>query len=47
MERGLHSRINDQTKKISTLENWRYYIMGVSAVIMFFFAKWSWPDLFG
>ncbi len=47
MERGLHSRINDQTKKISALENWRYYIMGVSGVIMFFFAKWSWPDVFG
>lgn len=46
MERGLHSRINDQTKKISALENWRYYIMGVSAVIMVFIAKWSWPDMF-
>ena len=46
MERGLHSRINDQTKKISALENWRYYIMGVSAVIMVFIAKWSWPNMF-
>ena len=28
MEKSLHSRINDQTKKINALENWRYYMMG-------------------
>jgi S-adenosylmethionine/arginine decarboxylase-like enzyme len=47
MERAVHQRINEQQKKINHLENWRYYIMGVSAVIMVFIAKWSWPDMFG
>lgn len=47
MEKSLHARINDQTKKINSLENWRYYVMGVCAVVVFFFAKWTWPTLFG
>lgn len=46
MEKSLHSRINDQTKKINALENWRYYMMGVGAVMMFLLAKFNWPNLF-
>jgi phosphoenolpyruvate carboxylase len=47
IETGLHQRINEQNKKIGALENWRYYMMGVGAVLMFLMAKLNWPDMFG
>ena len=47
IETGLHQRINEQNKKIGALENWRYYMMGVGAVLMFLMAKLNWPNLFG
>tara|TARA_B110000967_G_C18798761_1_gene517279 strand:+ start:187 stop:672 length:486 start_codon:yes stop_codon:yes gene_type:complete len=46
METAVHSRLNETTKKLNALENWRYYIMGAAAVLMFFFAKLHWPGLF-
>ncbi len=39
MERSLHERITQQTKRINALENWRYYMMGVGAVLIFLLAK--------
>ena len=47
MERGLHERITQQTKRINALENWRYYIMGVGAVLLILIARMNWPQLFG
>ena len=47
MERSLHERITQQTKRINALENWRYYMMGVGAVLVFLVAKLNWPQLFG
>lgn len=47
MERSLHERITQQTKRINALENWRYYMMGVGAVLIFLVAKLNWPQLFG
>lgn len=47
MERTLHERITQQTKRINALENWRYYMMGVGAVLIFLVAKLNWPQLFG
>jgi phosphoenolpyruvate carboxylase len=47
IETGLHQRINEQNKKIGALENWRYYMMGVGAVLMFLMAKLNWPEMFG
>ena len=47
MERGLHERITQQTKRINALENWRYYIMGVGAVLIILIARINWPQLFG
>jgi translation elongation factor EF-G len=46
MERSLHERITQQTKRINALENWRYYMMGVGAVLLFLVAKLNWPQLF-
>ena len=47
MESQLHNRINDQTKRINALENWRYYMMGVGFVIILLVARMNWPSLFG
>ena len=47
MERSLHERITEQTKRINSLENWRYYIMGVGAVLLILIARINWPNLFG
>ena len=47
MEKSLHERITQQTKRINALENWRYYMMGVGAVLLFLVAKLNWPQLFG
>lgn len=47
MERNLHERITQQTKRINTLENWRYYMMGIGAVLLILIARINFPDLFG
>ena len=47
MERSIHQRINEQQKKINNLENWRYYMMGVGAVVVILLARVNWPELFG
>jgi hypothetical protein len=47
MEKGLHQRVNEQTKKINTLENWRYYMMGMGGVLLLLVARINWPSLFG
>ena len=47
MERSLHQRINEQHGKINKLENWRYYMMGVGAVVVILLARVNWPELFG
>lgn len=48
MEKTLHNRLNDQAKQIRALENWRYYLMGVGAVVIFLLAKAvDIPNLFG
>jgi DNA anti-recombination protein RmuC len=47
MERSIHTRINEQQKKINNLENWRYYMMGVGAVVVVLLARVNWPELFG
>lgn len=40
-------RLDIQDQKIRALENWKYYMMGVGAVLIFVFAKINWPGLFG
>lgn len=47
MEQGIHNRINEQNKKINTLENWRYYLMGMGGVVLLLIARINWPNLFG
>lgn len=44
---SLDSRIADQEKRIAQLEKWKYYIMGIGAVVLFIATKIQWPTLFG
>jgi len=46
MERGLHERITFQTKRVNSLENWKYYMMGMGAVIILLVARINWPSFF-
>ena len=46
MESQLHNRITQQTKRVNALENWRYYMMGVGAVVLLLLARINWPDFF-
>lgn len=47
LEKSMHSRLNDQSKKINSLENWKYYMMGMGAVVLILVARINWPGLFG
>jgi hypothetical protein len=46
IELSLHQRINEQTKKINVLENWRYYMMGMGGILLLLVARINWPTLF-
>lgn len=46
MEKGLHQRINEQSKKINVLENWKFYMMGVGGVLLLIIGKLNFPNLF-
>lgn len=47
IETRLNNKIDTQNKKIISLENWKYYMGGMGAVIMVLLAKINWPNLFG
>lgn len=44
---SLDKRIADQEKRLGRLENWRYYMMGIGAAVLFVLARIQWPSLFG
>lgn len=47
MEKALHNRMNEVTKKVNVLENWRWYFMGMGLVLAIVVAEVNWPTLFG
>lgn len=47
MNSSLNEKLDSQDKRIKTLENWRWYIIGAAAVIIFIISKFpSWLVLF-
>lgn len=44
---SLDQRIKDQENRIKGLENWKYYMMGIGAVVIFIAMRIQWPSLFG
>lgn len=47
MNQSLNEKLDTQDKRIRTLENWRWYILGGTAVIMLILIKFPWAILFG
>lgn len=47
MNRGVSEKLDKQDKRISTLENWRWYMVGIGFVIIFIINKIPWTSLFG
>lgn len=44
---ALDKRIADQEERLKTLEMWKYYMMGIGAVVLFIATRIQWPTLFG
>jgi len=44
---SLDKRIAEQEKRLTSLENWKYYMMGIGAVVLFIAMRIQWPTLFG
>jgi hypothetical protein len=42
----MDKQMAEHNKRINVLENWKYYMMGVGAVIVVLIAKISWPEIF-
>jgi len=47
MNKSLNEKLDTQDKRIRALENWRWYILGGTAVIMLILIKFPWAILFG
>lgn len=47
MSVSLNAKLESQDKRISTLENWRWYAGGAVAVILLFINNIPWPKIFG
>lgn len=43
---ALGKKLDQQDKRIRALENWRWYLLGAAAVIMFIITKFPWTALF-
>ena len=47
MNKGVSEKLDKQDKRISALENWRWYMVGIGFVIIFIINKIPWTSLFG
>lgn len=46
MHEDLNSKLDNQDKRIQSLENWRWYIIGVSAAVIFAITLIPWDKFF-
>jgi chromosome segregation ATPase len=47
MHKDLTSKLDTQDKRIRDLENWRWYILGISAVLLLAITQFPWASFFG
>jgi len=47
MSSSVNKRLDDQDKRITTLENWKWYAAGVAAVLVLIVNKFPWAMFFG
>ena len=47
MNKNMSEKLETQDKRIQALENWRWYILGIGAVLLFLINKLPWAIFFG
>lgn len=47
LNRSLSDKLSQQDKRVQALENWRWYILGIGAVLFFILNKLPWASFFG
>lgn len=47
MDTKLQKKLDNQEKRIQSLENWKYYMMGIGAVVLFLATKLFSPAIIG
>lgn len=47
MSSSINKRLDDQDKRIASLEGWKWYVAGIAAVIMIIVNKIPWSSFFG
>jgi predicted RNase H-like nuclease (RuvC/YqgF family) len=47
LNKNMSDKIDTQDKRIQTLENWRWYLLGIGAVLLIIINKLPWAILFG
>lgn len=47
LNKSMSEKLEKQDKRIQALENWRWYILGIGAVLLFILNKLPWALLFG
>jgi predicted RNase H-like nuclease (RuvC/YqgF family) len=47
LNKSVNDKLDDQDKRIQSLENWRWYLLGIGAVLLFIVNKLPWEAFFG
>jgi len=47
LNKSVNDKLDHQDKRIQALENWRWYILGIGAVLLFIVNKLPWEAFFG
>jgi predicted RNase H-like nuclease (RuvC/YqgF family) len=47
LNKSVNDKLDHQDKRIQALENWRWYILGIGAVLLFIVNKLPWESFFG
>ena len=47
LNRSIAEKQDDQDKRLSALENWRWYMLGIGVVVLFILNKIPWAIIFG
>jgi len=47
LNKSVNDKLDNQDKRIRSLENWRWYLLGIGAVLLFIVNKLPWEAFFG
>lgn len=47
MSTSINAKLDEQDDRVSSLENWKWYIAGISVVVMLIINKFPWTIFFG